>query len=173
MVLNWRRGDSGWISGGSSLLWEWQGAGTGCPERLWMPHLWRCSKPGWMGPWAAWSSITCGGWWPCLWQGGWRFMIHEVSSNPSHSVILWKYRSIWVANKVAVNAQARVSIQNKVRECTRGITPKAQQSGFSVKGKNPTGSHDLYRNVSLNNIFIIDPLTRDLSQSLHPLFQQS
>jgi len=22
-----------------------------------------------MGSWAAWSSIKCGGWWPCLWQG--------------------------------------------------------------------------------------------------------
>ena len=43
---------------------------TGCPERLWMPHPWRHSRPGWMGPWAAWSSIKCGGWWPCLWWAG-------------------------------------------------------------------------------------------------------
>ena len=42
-----------------------------------------------MGPWAAWSSIKCGGWWPCLWWGGWRLRILEVPSNPSHSVILW------------------------------------------------------------------------------------
>ena len=28
-----------------------------------------CSRPGWMGPWAAWSSIKWGGCWPCLWQG--------------------------------------------------------------------------------------------------------
>ena len=48
----------------SSLQGEWWGAGTGCPERLWMPHPWRCSRPGWMGPWAAWSS-KWGGWWPC------------------------------------------------------------------------------------------------------------
>jgi len=52
----------------SSLLWEWWGAGTGCPERLWMPRPWRCSRPGWMGPWAAWSILdvevggpACGG----------------------------------------------------------------------------------------------------------------
>ena len=25
------------------------------------PHPWTCSRPGWMGPWAAWSSIKCGG----------------------------------------------------------------------------------------------------------------
>ena len=49
-----------------------------CPERLWMPHPWRCSGPGWMGPWAAWSSIRYGGWWPCMRQGGWSFMILEV-----------------------------------------------------------------------------------------------
>ena len=54
-----------------------------------MPHPWRCSRPDWMGPWAAWSSVKCGGWWPCLWREGWRFMILEVPSNPGHSVILW------------------------------------------------------------------------------------
>ena len=34
-----------------------------CPERLWMLHPWRCSRPGWMGPWAAWAGIKWGGWW--------------------------------------------------------------------------------------------------------------
>ena len=62
-----------------------------CPERLWMPHPWRHSRPGWMGPWAAWSGIKCGGWWPCLWQGGWSFMILEVPSKLGHSVILQFY----------------------------------------------------------------------------------
>ena len=89
VVLSWGREDLGWLSRGSSLLWEWWGAGTGCPERLWMPHPWRCSRPAWMGAWAAWSSIKWGGWWPCLWWGSWRFMILEVPSNPGHSVILW------------------------------------------------------------------------------------
>ena len=40
-----------------------------CPERLWMPHPWRCSRPGWTGPGAAWFSITCGDWWPCMQHG--------------------------------------------------------------------------------------------------------
>ena len=31
--------------------------------RLWMPHPWRHSRPGWMWLWAAWS----GGWRPCPW----------------------------------------------------------------------------------------------------------
>lgn len=31
----------------------------------WMPRPWRCSRPGWMGPWAAWD----GGGQPCPWQG--------------------------------------------------------------------------------------------------------
>jgi len=43
---------------------------TGCPRRLWMPHPWRHSRPGWMWLWAACS----GGWQPCMKQGvetGW------------------------------------------------------------------------------------------------------
>jgi len=39
-----------------------------CPERLWMPLPLRCSRPGWMGPWATWSR-KWGGWWPCP-EGG-------------------------------------------------------------------------------------------------------
>ena len=58
------------------------------PERLWIPHPWRCSRPGWMGPWAAWSSTRSEGWWLCLQQGDWNLMILEVPSNPGHSVIL-------------------------------------------------------------------------------------
>ena len=33
-----------------------------------MPRPWRCSRLGWMGPWATWSS-KWGGWWPCLAEG--------------------------------------------------------------------------------------------------------
>jgi len=68
---------------------EWWGAGTGCPERFWMLHSWRCSMPGWMGPWAAWSSIRFRCWWPCMLQGVWSVMILKVPSNRSHSMILW------------------------------------------------------------------------------------
>jgi len=50
-----------------SLLRGWWGTGTGCPERLWLPPPWKCSRPGWMGFWATWSSGRC----PCPWQGGW------------------------------------------------------------------------------------------------------
>ena len=28
-----------------------------CPEKLWVPHPWRCSGPGGMGPWAAWFRV--------------------------------------------------------------------------------------------------------------------
>ena len=44
--------------------WTAAQRGCGCPI-----HPWRCSRPGWMGPWAAWAGITCAGWWPCLWWG--------------------------------------------------------------------------------------------------------
>jgi len=38
-----------------------------CPEKLWMPHPWRHSVPGWMEPYAAWASS----WQPCPWQKSW------------------------------------------------------------------------------------------------------
>jgi len=34
-----------------------------------MSRPWRCSRPGWMGPWAAWSGIRYGGWRLCLQRG--------------------------------------------------------------------------------------------------------
>jgi len=48
------------------LPWGWWDTGTGCSERLWRPHLWKYSRPGWKGLWATWSS------WSCPWslQGG-------------------------------------------------------------------------------------------------------
>jgi len=89
MVLSWRREDLGWMSGGSSLLWRWWGAGTAAQRGCgYLIHPGMCSRPGWMGPWTAWSTIRYGGWWPCLQQEGWSFVILEVPSNPSHSVIL-------------------------------------------------------------------------------------
>ena len=57
---------------------------------LWMPHPWRCSRPGWTGPWAIRSSTWPSGWQPCLQQGCWNMMILEVPSNASRSVILWR-----------------------------------------------------------------------------------
>ena len=49
MVLSSRREGLDWMSGGNSSQ-SGGGAGTGCPEMLWLPHIWRCSRPGWMGP---------------------------------------------------------------------------------------------------------------------------
>ena len=53
-----------------------------------MPHPWRCSRPGWMEPWAAWSSIKCRGWWPCLWWRGWNLMI--LGSLPTQAILWFK-----------------------------------------------------------------------------------
>jgi len=41
------------MSGGSFSLRVWWDTVTGCPRRLWMPHPWRHSRPGWMEPRAA------------------------------------------------------------------------------------------------------------------------
>ena len=56
-----------------------------CPEKLWMPPPWKCSRPGWMELWATWSSARC----PWSRHGGWKQVIFKVPSNPYHSVILW------------------------------------------------------------------------------------
>ena len=68
-----------------SLLLGWWGTGTGCPEKLWLPPPWQCSRPGWMELWATWSGGRC----PFSWQGGWNPMIFKVPSNPCHSMILF------------------------------------------------------------------------------------
>jgi len=68
-----------------------------------MTHPWRCLRPGWMGPWATWSST-----WPRHWQPKamdgvmgspvygrchahsrvWGRVGFEVPCNPNHSMIL-------------------------------------------------------------------------------------
>ena len=58
-----------------------------CPEKLWVPHSWRLSRPGWMGPWAA---ELVGGT-PAR-SRGWDWVGFKVSFNPSHSVIPTKGR---------------------------------------------------------------------------------
>ena len=73
----------------SFLLRGWWGVGTGCPERLCMPHSWRSLRPSSVEPWATWSNTWPSHWKPRLWQGGWNLMILEVPSIPRHSIILW------------------------------------------------------------------------------------
>jgi len=51
---------------------------------MWVTPPWRCSRPGWMGLWATWSSGRC----PCPWQRGWNRLISKVCSNPNCSMIL-------------------------------------------------------------------------------------
>jgi len=102
------------MSGGSFLLRERWGAGTGCPERLWMPHLWRCSKQSWMEPWGTWPSTWFSGGQSCLWQVGWNVMILELSSNPGHSVILWLWRA-WDHRKKSVGSTVRWDVTWKFK----------------------------------------------------------
>jgi len=56
------------------------------PRELWMSHLWRCSRPGWMGPWASWSG---GSNQPIA--GGWNWMGFYVASKP---IIPW-FSEMW------------------------------------------------------------------------------
>lgn len=60
-----------------------------CPE-LWVPHPWRCPRPGWMGPRAAWAG---GGNQPTA--GGWNLVIFKVSPSPSHSMTPRVLERVW------------------------------------------------------------------------------
>jgi len=74
--------------GSTSLFWEWQSTGTGSPERLWMPHPWKHSRSGWMGPWATWLSFRCfcsvqQSWtrWPLRFLSAWMILwFHDSTS---------------------------------------------------------------------------------------------
>lgn len=59
-----------------SLRGSWS-TGT---EHLCMPHPWRYSWPGWIGPWATWAGEGQGPW---NQEGLWSPL------NPSHCMILW------------------------------------------------------------------------------------
>lgn len=67
-----------------------------CPEMLWMPHPWRYSRAGWMGPWATSSGACFSGWQPCLHIKGW----NSLKSLPTQAV-LWLYDSsvLWFNKK--------------------------------------------------------------------------
>ena len=53
------------ILGRNCSLGGWGGLGTGCPEKLWLLHPWKCSRPGWMGLGAICGDGNC----PWPWQG--------------------------------------------------------------------------------------------------------
>lgn len=73
-----------------------------CPEKFWMPHPWKLSRPDWMGLWVAWSSG----------------MFFRIPSNPNNSVIVWwswKHLSLSAEGESRVNY---LSIQKlKARWC--------------------------------------------------------
>lgn len=96
IVLNWRKGDLNWMSGGSFSLRGLWGSGTDCPERLWMPHPYRCLRPVWMWSWATWfvldivfCNTACGSGVGTRWF---------LSSLPIHTVLLF-HDSHWLTVK--------------------------------------------------------------------------
>ena len=54
-------------------------------EKLWLSQPWKCSRPGWMGLGAKWSSGIC----PECGES-WKKMSFKVPSNPTHPVSPWK-----------------------------------------------------------------------------------
>ena len=163
----WRREDLSWMSGGSSLLWEWWGAGTaaqrgcGCPV-----HPWRCSRPGWMWPWAAWSSIKWGGRWLCMWQGGWSFVILEFPSNPGHSMILQSWNSELFELQFPLQSWHTVihlALSSKLSSISSGFNlAGAVYKGISgVRTKKPQGSDAWHEAESFAHHQVQDPRAKN------------
>lgn len=50
MGTTWNTGNFLWSSENTFILWGWLSTGTGVPEKLWSPHLWRHSKASGYGP---------------------------------------------------------------------------------------------------------------------------
>lgn len=42
LVSIWKRVGLDQLSRKNYLVWEWWDTGTGCPEKLWAPHAWKC-----------------------------------------------------------------------------------------------------------------------------------
>jgi len=86
--------------GGNSSWWEsW---GTGCPENLWMPLPWRCSRAGWMGSGGCYFLPTA---------GGWSWIIFTVPFNPNLSTVTWSLHEL----DPEANALASVSSPQSLR----------------------------------------------------------
>jgi len=114
-VFHWESGESG--------------AGTGCPERLWMLHPWRCSRPGWMEPWATWSSTRSG-------AGDWSLMILGVPSNPSRSMILW-FPVRWYQSKDLLRSSCWFSLQTLLGYTVTTVLKLGTPFSFDMTVKMP------------------------------------
>jgi len=62
---------------------------------------------------------------PCLWQGGWRFMILEVPPNPGHSVILWSGEYKHCAGYRFIETLDLALFKNKCLPNSRYTIPRA------------------------------------------------
>lgn len=80
----------------SFLQWGLWNTGTGCPEKWWMPHPQKGSRPRWMGLWATWLVEDA----PEHCRGVQIRGPLKVPSNPKHPVALWNlWYFTWNRNK--------------------------------------------------------------------------
>ena len=102
----------------------WLDTATGCPEKLWLPPPWKCSRLAWMGLWATWSSRRC----PCPWQGG--VGLDDLQRCLPNQTILWFYDSIpsicstnWCRYDIESNLYVHTSLkQVRIFLCGTGVS---------------------------------------------------
>ena len=92
------------------------GTGTGCPEMWLMPRPWRLSRPGWIRPWAAWSS--CGVPVRCRGVG-----LDDLQRSLPTLRILWFYSMI-------LYLQNSTSVTQPSGHCGASVTPAASEQTF-------------------------------------------
>lgn len=63
-----------------------------CPEKLWMRHPQKCSKPGWIRLWPTWSSERC----PCHGRGiRTRWSLRSFQPKPFYDSVVSVYWLLW------------------------------------------------------------------------------
>lgn len=79
---------------------------------------------GWVGLWATWPRERC----PCLLQGGWNWMILNIPSSPTHSMIK---KPPWLKPKIKDTRSKKQPNQNPTKQWnTHFITLKILDLGF-------------------------------------------
>jgi len=111
-----------------------QCTGTGCPERCWMPHPWRHSHSGWMGPWPTWCSCRCA----CSMQGSWTRWPLKVPSNSNDSMIQWYLHqflaALWEGNLLKRHSKRQEFVWGSILDERCRVYLEIETASFFLSG---------------------------------------